>query len=206
MSQLPVPFRLSDYAYDLPMEKIAQTPCKDRSEARLLHLNRKKSAAISHYQFKDITALLREDDLLVINNTRVVPARLLGTKETGGKVEVLIIDYASFVSILQENGNLAMGMIRRMSKDGIYLINRMMSLSHKQLPGRIAEVILYFSEEIYKNIEFEGVDQLLNLQKGKILKQHWNTQLINQFPTNKLPDYELVISELMRFLTILFEN
>ncbi len=57
-----------------------------------------------------------------------------------------------------------------------------------------------------KHIVFEGVGQLLNLQKEKVLKQHWNTQLTNQFPVNQLPDYELVISELKQFLTTLFEN
>ena len=51
MSQLP--FRLSDYDYNLPKEKIAQTPCKNRSESKLLHLNR-RSESISHHQFKDM--------------------------------------------------------------------------------------------------------------------------------------------------------
>ncbi|MBU2628746.1 MAG: S-adenosylmethionine:tRNA ribosyltransferase-isomerase, partial [Proteobacteria bacterium] len=96
-------FQLSDYAYDLPKEKIAQTPCKNRSDARLLTLNR-ASEKILHHQFKDISEVLRADDLLVINNTRVVPARLLGTKETGGKVEVLIIDYTAGMKNLSKNG------------------------------------------------------------------------------------------------------
>ena len=103
MSQLRVTFRLSDYAYDLSKEKIAQAPCERRSESRLLHLDRKLET-ISHYQFKDITQLLRDDDLLVINNTRVVPARLFGVKETGGKVEVLIIDYAVGMKNLEKTG------------------------------------------------------------------------------------------------------
>jgi len=96
-------FLLSDYAYDLPKEKIAQTPCKNRSESRLLHLNR-QSDTICHHQFKDITALLKKDDLLVINNTKVIPARLLGKKETGGRVEVLIVDYATGMKNLEETG------------------------------------------------------------------------------------------------------
>lgn len=103
MFQLHVPFRLSDYDYDLPKEKIAQTPCKNRSESKLLHLNR-RSESIHHHQFKDIAALLKSDDLLVINNTKVVPARLSGKKETGGKVEVLIVDYATGIKNLEETG------------------------------------------------------------------------------------------------------
>jgi S-adenosylmethionine:tRNA ribosyltransferase-isomerase len=103
MSQLGVPFRLSDYDYDLPKEKIAQIPCKNRSESKLLHLNR-RSKSIDHHQFKDIPALLKSDDLLVINNTKVVPARLSGKKQTGGKVEVLIVDYATGMKNLEETG------------------------------------------------------------------------------------------------------
>lgn len=96
-------YKLSDYDYDLPTEMIAQAPCKNRSESKLLHLDR-KSKNISHHQFKDLAALLRDDDLLVINNTRVIPARLLGKKQTGGKVEVLIIDYAAGMKNLKETG------------------------------------------------------------------------------------------------------
>jgi S-adenosylmethionine:tRNA ribosyltransferase-isomerase len=96
-------FQLSDYAYDLPGEMIAQAPCKNRSDSRLFHLDR-KSGSFAHRQFKDIVDLLRPDDLLVINNTRVIPARLLGRKETGGKVEVLIIDYAEGMKNLEQTG------------------------------------------------------------------------------------------------------
>ena len=103
MFKTHVTFRLSDYDYDLPKEMIAQTPCKNRSESRLLHVDR-KSETFSHHQFKDITKLLKPDDLLVINNTRVIPARLFGTKETGGKVEVLIIDYEAGMKNFEKTG------------------------------------------------------------------------------------------------------
>jgi len=96
-------FQLSDYTYDLPSQKIAQTPCKNRSESRLLHLDRKVET-ICHHHFKDIPALLKSDDLLVINDTRVIPARLIGKKETGGKLEVLIVDYATGMKNLKETG------------------------------------------------------------------------------------------------------
>ena len=96
-------FQLSDYDYDLPIDKIAQTPCRKRSESKLLHLNRKLNN-ISHHKFQDITNLLKKDDLLVINNTKVVPARLFGKKETGGKVEILIIDYAAGMKNLETTG------------------------------------------------------------------------------------------------------
>ncbi|MEA1898651.1 MAG: Crp/Fnr family transcriptional regulator [Bacteroidota bacterium] len=103
-----------------------------------------------------------------------------------GESEILIIDYASFVSILQDNGNLGMAMIRRMSKDGIYLINRMMSLSHKQLPGRIAEVLLYFSEEIYKETEFNFPLTRLELAELAGTTKESFIRTINEFKHDKI--------------------
>ncbi|MFA5907050.1 MAG: tRNA preQ1(34) S-adenosylmethionine ribosyltransferase-isomerase QueA [Desulfobacula sp.] len=96
-------FHLSDYSYDLPAEKIAQVPCKNRSGSKLLHVQR-DSGALTHHRFKDLATLLRKDDLLVINNTRVIPARLLGRKASGGKIEVLIIDYAAGMNHLEKTG------------------------------------------------------------------------------------------------------
>lgn len=83
---------LDDYHYHLPEELIAQTPATDRDGSRLLHL-RRSDGAVSHRQFRDIVDLLRPSDVLVINDTRVVPGRLHGRKETGGRAEVLILDY-----------------------------------------------------------------------------------------------------------------
>jgi len=78
-----------DFHYNLPEELIAQNPCEVRSQSRLLHYSR-QDKRIEHLRFDDIIDLLRPDDLLVFNNTRVIPARIYGTKETGGKVEILI--------------------------------------------------------------------------------------------------------------------
>jgi S-adenosylmethionine:tRNA ribosyltransferase-isomerase len=78
-----------DFYYDLPPELIAQHPAKQRTDSRLLHLNRKQ-ASIEDRQFIDFPALIQPDDVLVFNNTRVIPARLFGHKPTGGKVEILI--------------------------------------------------------------------------------------------------------------------
>ncbi len=96
-------FQLSDYAYDLPEDLIAQSPCDNRSHSKLLCIDRPTSG-IAHRRFNELASLLKSDDLLVINNTRVVPARLFGRKETGGKIEILIIDYAGGVKHLQATG------------------------------------------------------------------------------------------------------
>lgn len=97
-------YRLSDYDYDLPEDLIAQKPCAARSDSRLMRIQR-DSAAVSHHRFHALPDLLRQGDLLVVNNTRVIPARLLGKKDTGGRVEVLIIDYAQGLHQLEQTGS-----------------------------------------------------------------------------------------------------
>ena len=83
--------KTSDFYYDLPQELIAQDPLEDRSSSRLLTLD-KKTGAIGHDIFRNITNYLNPGDCLVLNNTKVIPARLIGAKEeTGGKVEVLLL-------------------------------------------------------------------------------------------------------------------
>jgi len=84
-------YALEDYNYDLPAELIAQRPLSRRDASNLMLIDR-RHGAFAHRRFEDLAEILRPGDLLVINDTAVVPARLLGTKETGGKVEVLLID------------------------------------------------------------------------------------------------------------------
>ena len=83
--------KTSDFNYDLPEELIAQFPIKDRSSSRLMVVD-KKTGEIEHKVFKDIIDYLEEGDCLVLNDTRVIPARLIGSKvETGGKIEFLLL-------------------------------------------------------------------------------------------------------------------
>ena len=80
-----------DFYFDLPQELIAQDPLEDRSSSRLLVLN-KTTGAVSHHVFRDIVSYLNPGDCLVLNNTKVIPARLLGEREgTGAHVEVLLL-------------------------------------------------------------------------------------------------------------------
>ncbi len=79
----------TDFHYELPPELIAQHPLVERSASRLLCLDG-RDGAITHAGFVDLPGMLSPDDLLVFNDTRVIPARLWGRKETGGKVEILI--------------------------------------------------------------------------------------------------------------------
>ena len=81
----------SDYYYDLPEELIAQDPIKDRSSSRLMVLD-KNTGEVTHKHFYDILGYLKKGDCLVLNNTKVIPARLIGvTKDTGAAIEVLLL-------------------------------------------------------------------------------------------------------------------
>jgi len=86
-------YSINDYNYDLPAKLIAQQPAAQRDRSRLLFLHQ-TSGRLSHHKFYEIYDLLSPSDTLVVNNTQVVPGRLFGRKETGGKAEVLILDYA----------------------------------------------------------------------------------------------------------------
>ncbi len=80
---------LDQFNYYLPKELIAQKPKPQRDQSRLLTLN-KESGKINHHHFYDLPELLKRDDVLVRNNTKVIPARILGQKDTGGQVEILL--------------------------------------------------------------------------------------------------------------------
>ena len=82
---------VKDFYYELPEELIAQTPIEKRDESRLMVLNRKEQT-IEHKTFKDIIDYLKPGDVLVRNNTKVIPARLYGKKETGANVEFLLLN------------------------------------------------------------------------------------------------------------------
>lgn len=82
--------KTSDFNYYLPEELIAQTPLEKRDASRLLHLD-KETGEIEHKHFYDLPDFLREGDCLVLNDSRVIPARLFGKRESGGVVEVVLL-------------------------------------------------------------------------------------------------------------------
>lgn len=82
--------RMDDFDYDLPTELIAQEPLANRSASRLMVLDR-ETGATEHRVFRDLPQLLNEGDVLVVNDSRVIPARLLGHRETGARIEVLML-------------------------------------------------------------------------------------------------------------------
>jgi S-adenosylmethionine:tRNA ribosyltransferase-isomerase len=83
---------LSAYNYHLPAELIAQRPADKRDESRLMVVDRGKNS-LAHHLFSDLTRFIGANDMLMVNNTKVFPARLLGQKETGGRAEVFLLEY-----------------------------------------------------------------------------------------------------------------
>jgi S-adenosylmethionine:tRNA ribosyltransferase-isomerase len=81
--------KLEDYLYDLPQDKIAQFPLKDRSASKLL---RYQNGSVTHHLFRDLPNLLPQNSLLVFNNTKVIPARLFFTKPTGALIEIFLLE------------------------------------------------------------------------------------------------------------------
>ncbi len=86
-------YTLDDYAYTLPEDRIAQVPITPRDHSRLLQLKRHTGKCF-HHRFENLIELLHPGDVLVLNDTRVVPVRLLATKPTGGKIEFLILNFS----------------------------------------------------------------------------------------------------------------
>ena len=92
LRDLNLKFDIEDYDYDLPPGSIAQVPVSERDHSRLFVVDRQKKS-FSDRHFYDLPELLRPGDLVVVNDTRVVPARLFGHKESGGRVEILVLEY-----------------------------------------------------------------------------------------------------------------
>ncbi len=83
--------RIQDFTYDLPPERIAQYPAEPRDASRLLVVRRGAEGGVEDARFRDLPRYLEPGDVLVVNDTRVIPARLLGRKPTGGRVELLLL-------------------------------------------------------------------------------------------------------------------
>lgn len=83
-------FSLDDFEYDLPFELIAQEPLKERTQSKLLHLN-KQTGALNHGNFQNLVDLLQAGDVLILNNTKVLPARLIAKRHSGGTIKLLLL-------------------------------------------------------------------------------------------------------------------
>ncbi|SFB79018.1 tRNA preQ1(34) S-adenosylmethionine ribosyltransferase-isomerase QueA [Pseudoalteromonas denitrificans] len=137
--------RVADFSFELPDELIARFPKENRSSSRLLKLNG-NSGDISHHVFSDMLDFVNEDDLLVFNNTKVIPARMFGQKASGGKVEVLV------ERVLDEHRVLAHIRASKSPKPGNELI----------LEGSVKAIMIQRQGSLFE-LEFSGEENVLEI-------------------------------------------
>lgn len=118
---------ISEYDYNLPEELIAQMPADKRDNSRMMVLNR-KDRTISHKHFYDIVDLIEPNTLLVMNNTKVLPARLIGHKDTGAKIEVFLLKQNSKMQDEHENWEVLIKPSKRVKPDTIIKISYELSV------------------------------------------------------------------------------
>ncbi len=151
--------RIEEFDYQFPKDLIAQYPPSIRGESRLMVLNREKKE-ILHRSFSEMTELIREGDILVVNDTKVIPARIFGKKESGGKIEVFLLNRLQS----QKEKEIWQCLLRSSKRPRVG--------SRIFFPGEVAAKILEREEEEFK-LEFDS-------EIGKLLDQ------IGQIP---LPPY-----------------
>ncbi|MBN2753659.1 MAG: tRNA preQ1(34) S-adenosylmethionine ribosyltransferase-isomerase QueA [Candidatus Goldbacteria bacterium] len=143
-------FKLENYDYELPQELIAQVPSPERDKSRLL-VTDKKTGVIEHRLFENITEYLKPGDCLVLNDTRVIPARIYGRTKSGAAIELLLLSF-------KENyWEAIMGNSRRVKEGDTVLLDGNISALIKKKFGKT--VAVYFSagrEEILKAFEKHG--------------------------------------------------
>jgi S-adenosylmethionine:tRNA ribosyltransferase-isomerase len=114
-------FRTSDFDFDFPREAIAQHPLSDRGASRMLELER-ESGAVRHRRFRDFPSLLEAGDVLVINASRVIPARLKGQRESGGEAELLLVHAepdGTWLAMVHPGGKLKEGRTVHIGDDAV---------------------------------------------------------------------------------------
>lgn len=179
---------VSEFDYELPEELIAQMPADKRENSRMMVLNR-ENQTIEHKHFYDIVDLLDENTLLVLNNTKVLPARLYGTKETGAKIEVFLLESKSGKewsclikpskrvkpdTIIKISDELQVRAIKRLEEDGEWLVEMiyegdLFEILHKvgniPLPPYIERKI---QNEELKNFDMERYQTVYAKDEGSV--------------------------------------
>lgn len=121
-------YNLSSYSYDLPPENIAQSPASPRDASRLLVWNVKENKVLRNNVFRDITKFLRPNDLLILNDTKVIPARLHGTRETGGQCEVFLLrnltgDFLTWEALVKPAKKIHVGARVKVNENFLHVIS-----------------------------------------------------------------------------------
>lgn len=154
------PFQLAGYNFHLPPDLIAQQPAKQREQSRLMVIP-PADGANAHKHFHQIKEYLRPGDLLVVNNTKVFPARLFGKKTTGGKVELLLLAFPKIAPVTQNTGAWqeakGLGLIKssKRPKEGsvLHFGDKLKAIVTKLRPDAKVEVTLRFHPEKEQTLE-----------------------------------------------------
>lgn len=193
---------LKEFDYNLPEELIAQFPAQKRDMSKMLVLNREDKTFI-HKHFCDITEFLTENDLLVLNDTKVIPARLYAFKDTGALIEIFLvreIEKNIWISLIKPSKRVRTGMILKISEDlnvevlekdddkwkikliyegNIYEI--LDKVGHIPLPPYIERNL---TEDEYKNLDFERYQTVYAKKEGAVAAPtaglHFTTELLNK--------------------------
>src|SRR5437588_6988189 len=145
--------RAADFDFSLPPDLIAHTPAVERDQSRLLVFNR-NSGAIAHRQFRDLLEYLRTGDVLVLNNSRVIPARLRGSNvQTGGKFEMLLLEEKAL--------NDWWVMLRPGKRARVGTRIALHGLAGE--PIAVEAVVSDTNEEGHRRLQFEGVENIVSL-------------------------------------------
>lgn len=135
--------KLSDFDYSLPSELIAKYPSEKRDFARMLVLD-KKTGEIEHKHFYDFIDYLKKDDILILNNTKVIPARLLGKKETGAKIEIFLtrpLENNLWQALIRNSKRLKTGDIVKISDELSVLIKEKKEGEEGNIPEHLVELL-----------------------------------------------------------------
>jgi S-adenosylmethionine:tRNA ribosyltransferase-isomerase len=141
---------IDDYDYTLPKELIAQYPKAQRTDSRLLYLYR-LSGEVEDCQFEDLFELLNPGDLLVLNNSKVMPARLYGRKATGGKVELLLERVISTTEVLSH-----VKVSKALKPGGVIALNDVVKLVMQERDGALYRFKLEGADDVFQVMEQFG--------------------------------------------------
>lgn len=178
---------ISEYDYNLPEELIAQMPADKRDNSRMMVLNR-KDRTISHKHFYDIVDLIEPNTLLVMNNTKVLPARLIGHKDTGAKIEVFLLKQNSKMQDEHENWEVLIKPSKRVKSDTIIKIS-------DELSVRAIKRLEENGEWLVELIFFKG-DNVLD-----VLHRNGNIPL-PPYIERKIPNEDLKKLDFERYQTV----
>jgi S-adenosylmethionine:tRNA ribosyltransferase-isomerase len=157
--------KLSDFDYHLPKELIAQHPLPERDKSKLLVLDRNKKE-VQHKRFIDLVEYLNQGDTLVLNDTKVIPAKLIGQRKTGGKVELLLLEQ------LNENTFRALLNSRRKLK-----IGEEVSFDNKSIRGKILDrgIVQFNTSGILDKIGLPPLPPYIKRQPNQLDRERYQT-------------------------------